>query len=55
MVVVVISYISYNGFVLGPLNAFLVTGLWTGLGTLIDHILVNASLPMYKKKKNLLT
>jgi len=52
MTAVGIALFTITGWVLGPLNAFLVTGLWTGLGTLIDHIMVNAALPFYMKKKN---
>lgn len=53
MTVVGIALFLVTGLVLGPLNAFLVTGLWTGLGTLIDHILVNISLPLYMRRKKI--
>jgi amino acid transporter len=41
---------TVTGWLFGPLNGFLVTGLWTGVGTLIDHILLNTSLPLYFRK-----
>jgi len=39
-----------SGWGMGPLNGFLVTGIWTGAGTLIEHLMLNASLPLYFKK-----
>lgn len=30
---------TVTGWVLGPFNGFLITGVWTGAGTIIDHIL----------------
>ncbi|WP_069807674.1 APC family permease [Vulcanisaeta thermophila] len=39
------------GWTLGPLNAFLITGLWGGIATSIEHLLVNTALPLYSRKK----
>ncbi|PSN94404.1 amino acid transporter [Candidatus Marsarchaeota G2 archaeon ECH_B_2] len=41
---------TVTGWLFGPLNGFLITGLWTGAGTIIEHILVNTSLPLYFKR-----
>ena len=41
---------TVTGWGMGPLNGFLVTGIWTGAGTLIEHLMLNASLPLYFKK-----
>ena len=41
---------TFTGWYLGPFNGFIITGLWTGTGTIIDHILINSSLPMYFRK-----
>lgn len=38
---------TITGWVFGPFNGFLITGVWTGAGTIIDHILINSSLPVY--------
>ncbi|MEM3656526.1 MAG: APC family permease [Thermoprotei archaeon] len=48
--VVGIALFTVTGWVFGPLNGFLITGLWTGAGTIIEHILVNTSLPLYFRK-----
>ncbi|WP_243680164.1 hypothetical protein [Vulcanisaeta souniana] len=40
------------GWTLGPLNAFLITGLWGGVATSIEHFLVNTALPLYSRKRN---
>lgn len=41
---------TVTGWLFGPLNGFLITGLWTGAGTIIEHILVNTSLPLYFRR-----
>ena len=41
---------TVTGWAFGPFNGFLVTGVWTGAGTIIDHILINSSLPVYFSK-----
>ncbi len=41
---------TFTGWYFGPFNGFLMTGLWTGTGTIIDHILINTSLPLYFRK-----
>lgn len=41
---------TLTGWLFGPLNGFLITGLWTGAGTIIEHILVNTSLPLYFRR-----
>ncbi len=41
---------TITGWVFGPLNGFIITGVWTGAGTIIDHIIVNSSLPLYFSK-----
>jgi amino acid transporter len=41
---------SVTGWLFGPFNGFLITGLWTGAGTIIDHVLINTSLPLYFRK-----
>ncbi|MEM3676410.1 MAG: APC family permease [Thermoplasmataceae archaeon] len=41
---------TVTGWLFGPLNGFLVTGVWTGAGTIIEHILINSSLPVYFSK-----
>jgi amino acid transporter len=48
--IVGIVIFTVTGWLFGPLNGFLVTGLWTGVGTMIDHILLNTSLPLYFRK-----
>ena len=39
------------GWIFGPINAYLITGLWTGVATIIEHLLVNTALPLYSRKK----
>ena len=41
---------TYTGWYFGAFNGFIITGLWTGTGTIIDHILINSSLPLYFRK-----
>ena len=41
---------TFTGWYFGPFNGFIMTGLWTGTGTIIDHILINTSLPLYFRK-----
>ncbi|MEM0134554.1 MAG: APC family permease [Thermoplasmatales archaeon] len=41
---------TITGWVFGPLNGFLMTGIWTGAGTIIEHIMLNTSLPFYFRK-----
>lgn len=41
---------TFTGWYFGPFNGFIITGLWTGTGTIIDHILINTSLPLYFRK-----
>jgi amino acid transporter len=48
--IVGIALFTVTGWVFGPLNGFLITGLWTGTGTIIEHILVNTSLPLYFRR-----
>lgn len=45
-----IALFTVLGWTVGPLNGFLITGVWTGAGTIIDHILLNTSLPLYFRK-----
>ncbi len=40
------------GWTLGPLNAFLITGLWGGIATSIEHLLINIALPLYSRKRD---
>lgn len=46
---------TVSGWVLGPFNGFILTGTWTGAGTIIDHIMINTSLPLYFRKARKLT
>ena len=39
------------GLTMGPLNAFLVTGLWTGIGPPIEHTLLNIAFPLYTRRR----
>ncbi len=41
---------TVTGWVFGPFNGFLITGIWTGAGTILEHILVSTSLPFYFRK-----
>ena len=41
---------TFTGWYFGAFNGFIITGLWTGTGTIIDHILINTSLPLYFKR-----
>jgi len=41
---------TVTGWSMGPLYGFIVTGVWTGAGTIIDHIMINTSLPLYMRK-----
>ena len=41
---------TITGWVFGPFNGFLITGVWTGAGTIIDHIMINSALPVYFSK-----
>ncbi|MEM3908237.1 MAG: APC family permease [Candidatus Micrarchaeaceae archaeon] len=41
---------TITGWAFGPFNGFLMTGIWTGAGTIIEHIMVNTSLPLYFRK-----
>lgn len=41
---------TITGWYFGPFNGFILTGVWTGTGTIIDHILINTSLPLYFRK-----
>ncbi|MDS0256545.1 APC family permease [Thermoplasmatales archaeon AK] len=41
---------TITGWLFGPFNGFLVTGVWTGAGTIIEHIMINSSLPLYFRK-----
>lgn len=41
---------TITGWAFGPFNGFLVTGIWTGAGTIIEHIMLNTSLPFYFRK-----
>ena len=41
---------TVTGWSMGPFNGFLVTGVWTGAGTIIEHIMLNTSLPLYFRK-----
>lgn len=41
---------TITGWVYGPFNGFIITGVWTGAGTIIDHILLNTALPLYFSK-----
>lgn len=45
-----IAIFTITGWLFGPFNGFLVTGIWTGAGTIIDHIMLNTSLPFYFRK-----
>lgn len=45
-----IGLFTITGWTMGPLNGFLVTGVWTGAGTIIEHIMLNTSLPLYFRK-----
>jgi len=41
---------TITGWAFEPFNGFLVTGIWTGAGTIIEHIMLNTSLPFYFRK-----
>lgn len=41
---------TINGWVFGPFNGFLITGVWTCAGKIIDHIMINSALPVYFSK-----
>ena len=45
-----IGIFTITGWMFGPFNGFLVTGIWTGAGTIIEHIMLNTSLPFYFRK-----
>jgi amino acid transporter len=45
-----IGIFTITGWLFGPFNGFLVTGIWTGAGTIIEHIMLNTSLPFYFRK-----
>ncbi|MFQ1020520.1 APC family permease [Tardisphaera saccharovorans] len=45
-----LAIFTVTGWTMGPLNGFLVTGIWTGAGTIIEHLLLNTSLPFYFRK-----
>ncbi len=39
------------GWIFGPLNGFLITGIWGGVATSLEHFLVNTALPFYTRRR----
>jgi Amino acid transporters len=45
-----IALFTIMGWIAGPFNGFIITGTMSGVATLLDHLLVNTSLPFYMRK-----